>query len=106
MSVLSPTESPLLKVEVRSPRPSGVAATIAIPSSRQVASASVPSGPSISRENREYSGWYAATGAIFVARRMVLDVTVERPMCLILPSLMIDINFGVHNKRLRNDTYA
>lgn len=47
----------------------------------------MPAGPSTSRENGEYSIWTAVTGAILTARRTAAEVTVDSPMCLILPSL-------------------
>lgn len=87
MSGPSAIASPLLKASVIKPRPSGVATTTATPSSRQVASRSVPAVPSISREKTEYSVWTAATGAILHARRRVVEVIMDKPMCLILPSL-------------------
>lgn len=87
LSVSSFKASPLLKVDVSKPRPSGDDITTATPSSRQVAKRCVPTGPSISRVNGEYSIWTAVTGAILHARRSVFDETADNPMCLILPSL-------------------
>jgi hypothetical protein len=87
MSLLSPTASPLLKVDVSKPLPSGAAITTATPSSRQVARRLVPAGPSISRVNAEYSVWTAVTGAILHARRRVVEDIADSPMCFILRSL-------------------
>jgi hypothetical protein len=72
---------------VRRPRPRGAKQTTAIPSSRHVASRSVPVLFSISRTKGEYSVWRAAIGVILWARRRVVEVTPDSPMCLILPSL-------------------
>lgn len=80
--------SPLLKASVIKPRPKGVAMTTAMPSSRQVAKRFVPAVPSISREKTEYSVCTAAMGAILHARRTVVEVTMVKPMCFILPSLL------------------
>ena len=87
ISWLSLAASPLLKLDVNMPRPKGEDTTTATPSSRHVARRLVPTGPSISRENAEYSDWIAATGAILHARRSVVEETADSPICLILPSL-------------------
>lgn len=87
MSGPSLIASPLVKASVIKPLPRGVATTTETPSSRQVARRSVPAVPSISREKTEYSVCTAATGAILHARRRVVEDIIDRPMCLILPSL-------------------
>jgi hypothetical protein len=77
----------LAKADVSNPRPNGEAAKTATPSSRQVARRSVPYSPSTSMTKGEYSIWTAATGAILMARRRVVEEMAERPIYLILPSL-------------------
>lgn len=61
----------------------------ATPSSRQVARRLVPLAFSMSIAKGEYSIWTASTWAILQARRTVVELTSERPMYLILPSLVV-----------------
>ena len=73
---------------VNMPRPRGLYAMTATPSSRHVCSNEVL-GDSMSRVNGEYSIWTAAMWWTLHARRRVSEETSERPRYLTFPSLVV-----------------
>lgn len=82
---------------VNMPRPRGLYATTATPSSRHVCSNEVL-GDSISSVNGEYSIWTAAIWWTLHARRRVSEETSERPKNLTFPSLVFCQSW--HGKKL------
>jgi hypothetical protein len=91
----SSKSSGLLICPVKNPRPRGLYATTAIPSSRHVSRIPI-SGDSISRAKGLYSSCTASIWCTFSALRIVAAETSLRPIAPILPSLYISSDFSQH----------